>query len=180
MVRIDSFKKTKEQRARSHLRTHRAYLIARRVSCYFTMINRVALIGQLQQEETLEKLLALVQPAPFACDRLVSHLYQSRRESYRRTCETAGKSDKQIERCVISTFQVTESMGFKGDVRQWEDLPRVGGLAFRRPHAHHARFVWRARHHGVTQSVPARPLKAWSGKGSNLNRRAIAARCSAV
>jgi hypothetical protein len=33
---------------------------------------------------------------------------------YRRTCETAGKSGKKIERCVISTFQVAESMGFKG------------------------------------------------------------------
>jgi hypothetical protein len=30
-------------------------------------------------------------------DRFVSHLYQSRRQ-YRRTCETAGKSGKQIER----------------------------------------------------------------------------------
>jgi hypothetical protein len=33
---------------------------------------------------------------------------------------------KQIERCVISTFQVAESMGFKGDFRQWEHLLRVG------------------------------------------------------
>jgi hypothetical protein len=36
------------------------------------------------------------------------------------------KSGKQIERCVISTFQIAESMGFKGDFRQWEDLLRVG------------------------------------------------------
>jgi len=45
---------------------------------------------------------------------------------YRRTCETAAKSGKQIARCVISTFQVAESMGFKGDFRQWEDLLRMG------------------------------------------------------
>jgi hypothetical protein len=37
-----------------------------------------------------------------------------------------GKSGKQIERCVISTFQVAEGMGFKGDFRQWEHLLRVG------------------------------------------------------
>ena len=38
----------------------------------------------------------------------------------------AGKSGKQIERCVISSFQVAESIGFKGDFRQWEDLLRIG------------------------------------------------------
>jgi hypothetical protein len=37
----------------------------------------------------------------------------------------SGKSGKQIERCAISTFQVAESMGFKGDFRQWEQLLRV-------------------------------------------------------
>jgi hypothetical protein len=63
--------------------------------------------------------------APVERDRFVSHLYQARRH-YRRTCETAGKSGKQIERCVISTFQVAESMGFKGDFRQWEHLLRIG------------------------------------------------------
>jgi hypothetical protein len=41
-----------------------------------------------------------------------------------RTCETAGKSVKQIERCVIGAFRIAESMGFKGDFREWEDLLR--------------------------------------------------------
>ena len=41
-------------------------------------------------------------------------------------CETAGKSGKRIERCVIASFQVAESMGFKGEFRQWEELLRVG------------------------------------------------------
>ena len=68
-------------------------------------MNRAALIDQIQQaRETLEKLLTLLQSAPVERDRFVSHLYQSRRE-YRRTCETAGKSGKQIERCVIASFQ---------------------------------------------------------------------------
>ena len=48
------------------------------------------------------------------------------RREYRRTCETAGKSGKQIERCVISSFQIAESMGFRGDFREWEDLLRIG------------------------------------------------------
>jgi hypothetical protein len=67
----------------------------------------------------LERLLTLLKSAPPECDRFASHLYQSRRD-YRQACETAGKSGKQIERCVISSFQVAESMGFKGAFRQWE------------------------------------------------------------
>jgi hypothetical protein len=51
---------------------------------------------------------------------------KSRKPQYRRTCETAGKSGKPIERCIISTFQVAESKGFKGEFRQWEDLVRIG------------------------------------------------------
>ncbi|HEY5707493.1 MAG TPA: hypothetical protein VIS96_18185 [Terrimicrobiaceae bacterium] len=58
-------------------------------------------------------------------DRFVSHLYQSRRE-YRLVCERPGKGTKQIERCLISTFQIAERMGFKGDFRQWEHLLRAG------------------------------------------------------
>ena len=89
-------------------------------------MDRTLLIDQIQRaRETLEKLLALLQSAPVERDRFVSHLYQARRE-YRRTCETAGKSGKQIERCVISSFQIAESMSFKGEFRHWEDLPRVG------------------------------------------------------
>ena len=109
--------------------------IYRRLWMYFPMIsivilhdtvNRTALIDRIQQaRETLEKPLALLESAPVERDRFVSHLYQSRRE-YRRTCETAGKSGKQIERCVISSFQIAESMGFKGEFRQWEHLLRIG------------------------------------------------------
>jgi len=89
-------------------------------------MNRTALIDQIQQaRETLEKLLPLLQSTPVERDRFVSHLYQSRRE-YRRTCETAGKSGKEIERCVIASFRVAESRGFKGEFRQWEELLRIG------------------------------------------------------
>ena len=58
-------------------------------------------------------------------DKFAAHLYRSRRE-YRSACERADKGEKQIERRVISTFQIAESMGFKGDFRQWEYLLRVG------------------------------------------------------
>jgi hypothetical protein len=74
----------------------------------------------LKTKTALEKLLALLER-----DRFVYHLYQPRRE-YRRTCESIGKSGKEIERCVISTFQVAESRGFKGEVPQWDHLLRIG------------------------------------------------------
>jgi hypothetical protein len=66
------------------------------------------------------------------------HAAENRLED-RRTCETAGKSGKQIERCVISTFQVAESMGFKGEFRQWEHLPRIeSDRGFLCPHSRSA------------------------------------------
>ena len=89
-------------------------------------MNRVTLTERIEEARKVsEKLLTLLQTAPVERDRFVSHLYLSRRE-YRRTCETAGKSGKQIERCVISTFRIAESMGFKGELRQWEQLFRIG------------------------------------------------------
>jgi hypothetical protein len=35
-------------------------------------------------------------------------------------------SSKQIERCIISSFQVAGSIGFKGEFRPWEELLRIG------------------------------------------------------
>jgi hypothetical protein len=79
-----------------------------------------ALIELIEEaRQTLERLLTLLQSAPPEPDRFVSHLYQSRRE-FRRTCETAGKSGKEIERSVIASFRIAESMAFKGEFRQWE------------------------------------------------------------
>jgi hypothetical protein len=39
--------------------------------------------------------------------------------------ERPGKGNKAIERTVISTFQVAQSLGFNGDFRAWEHLLRV-------------------------------------------------------
>ena len=87
-------------------------------------MNRAAVIEQLKAaQQTLEKLLGLLESSEQ--DRFVSHLYRSRRE-YRLVCQRAGKGGKPIERCVISTFKIAESIGFKGDLRQWEELLRVG------------------------------------------------------
>jgi hypothetical protein len=73
-------------------------------------------------QQTAQQLLADLQRSEH--DKFAAHLYRSRRE-YRSACERSGKGGKQIERCLISTFQVAESMGFKGDFRQWEHLLRI-------------------------------------------------------
>jgi hypothetical protein len=66
--------------------------------------------------------------------RLVGYLYYGRngqsRSAYRRTCESAGKSGKQIERCLILTFRVAESICFTREFRQWEHLLLTGGHGF--------------------------------------------------
>jgi hypothetical protein len=44
----------------------------------------------------------------------VAHLYQARKQ-YRLVCERPNKGNKAIEREVISSYQVAQSLGFKGD-----------------------------------------------------------------
>jgi hypothetical protein len=87
-------------------------------------MNREAFIEKLTQvQQIVEQLLAQLQASEH--DKFAAHLYRSRKE-YRAVCQRAGKSGKQIERCVISTFRIAESMGFKGEFRQWEELLRIG------------------------------------------------------
>ena len=87
-------------------------------------MHRETFIDKLTEvQQTVEQLLAELQASEH--DRFAAHLYRSRRE-YRSVCQRAGKGGKQIERCVISTFQVAGSMGFRGEFRQWEHLLRVG------------------------------------------------------
>jgi hypothetical protein len=74
-------------------------------------------------QQTVEQLLAELQAREH--DKSAVHLYRSRRE-YRSACDRSGKGGKQLERCLISTFQVAENLGFKGDFRQCEQLPRIG------------------------------------------------------
>ena len=87
-------------------------------------MNRTAFIEKLTEiQRTVEQLLTQLQASEH--DAFAAHLYQSRRE-YRLACDHSGKSGKQIERCLISTFKVAESIGFKGEFRQWEELLRIG------------------------------------------------------
>jgi hypothetical protein len=86
----------------------------------------IAKLADIQQNAG--QLLAELQASEH--DAFASHLYRSRQE-YRLVCQRAGKGGKPIERCAISTFKIAESMGFKGDFRQWEDLLRVSDHFFK-------------------------------------------------
>ncbi len=76
------------------------------------MMNRAAFIEKLTEiQRTVEGLLTQLKASEH--DAFAAHLYQSRRE-YRLACDHSGKSGKQIERCLISTFKVAESIGLQG------------------------------------------------------------------
>ena len=84
-------------------------------------MDRAAVIEQLKQtQDTLAKLLALLEAGE--ADKFAGYLYQSRRQ-YRRTSERPNKGNKAIERTVISTYQVAQSLGFN------RRLPCLGALA---------------------------------------------------
>ena len=99
------------------------FLIIQSIVKYHDM-NRETFIARLTEvQQIVEQLRAQVQANEH--DAFAAHLYRSRRE-FRSACERAGKSGKAIERCVISTFRIAESIGFKGELCQWEDLLRIG------------------------------------------------------
>ncbi len=86
-------------------------------------MHRETFIARLTEvQRSVEQLLVELQANEH--DKFAAHLYRSRRE-YRSVCQRAGKSGKQIERCIISTFRDAESIGFKGEFRQWEHLLRI-------------------------------------------------------
>jgi hypothetical protein len=110
-----------------------------------------AIVGRASLQWRIPHAMDLVSPQPFwplkngllsvypslksdvTCD-VTAHLYRSRKE-YRSVCQRAGKSGKQIEPCVISTFQ---------SLRAWlqRRLSRVGALAEN----------WRVRSHCLLEA----------------------------
>ena len=70
----------------------------------------------------LAKLLALLQAGE--AEKFAAHLYQARRQ-YRRASERPNKGNKAIEREILSSYQIAQSLGFNGDFRAWEHLLRI-------------------------------------------------------
>ena len=86
-------------------------------------MNRATFIGRLTAvHQTFEQLLAQLRASE--ADKFAAHLYQARKQ-YRLVCERPNKGNKAVDREVVSTFQVAQSLGFEGDFRQWEHLLRI-------------------------------------------------------
>ena len=86
-------------------------------------MNRATFIEKLTEvRRTVDHLLAQLQASDH--DRFVAHLYQARKQ-YRLVCERPNKGNKAIEREIISSYQVAQSLGFNGDFRAWEHLLRI-------------------------------------------------------
>ena len=86
-------------------------------------MNRATFMEKLTEvQRNVEQLLAQLQSSEH--DKFAAHLYQARKQ-YRLVCERPNKGNKAIEREVISTFQVAQSLGFNGDFRAWEHLLRI-------------------------------------------------------
>jgi hypothetical protein len=86
-------------------------------------MNRAAVIEQLKTtRQTLDKLLTLLESSEADSSRLIS---TSPARQYRRTSERPNKGNKAIEREIISSYQIAQSLGFNGDFRAWEHLLRI-------------------------------------------------------
>ena len=76
-------------------------------------MNRATFIETLAEvQRNVQQLLDQLQASE--ADKFVGHLYHARRQ-YRLVCERPNKGNKAIEREIISSYQVAQSLGFNGD-----------------------------------------------------------------
>jgi hypothetical protein len=103
----------------------RPYDLQRRLDRVISrLMHRETFLTKLTEiQQNVDFLLSQLQASEH--DKFAAHLYRSRRE-FRSACERSGKSGKPIERSVIASFRIAETLGFKGDYRQWEHLLRIG------------------------------------------------------
>ena len=86
-------------------------------------MKRATIIEKLTEvQQTVAQLLAQLQASE--AKKLVMHLYQARKQ-YRLVCERPNKGNTAIEREIISSYQLAQSLGFNGDYRVWEHLLRI-------------------------------------------------------
>jgi hypothetical protein len=86
-------------------------------------MNRATFIEKpTEVQKIVEQLLAQLQASEH--DKFAAHLYHARRE-YRHVLDRPSKGSKALERCVLSSFQIAQSLGFSGDYRAWEHLLRI-------------------------------------------------------
>jgi hypothetical protein len=87
------------------------------------IMNRAIFVEKLTEvQRTVQQLLVQLQASE--TDKFVAHLYQARKQ-YRLVCERPNKGNKVIEREVLASYQIAQSLGFHGDFRAWEHLLRI-------------------------------------------------------
>ena len=87
-------------------------------------MNRAMFVEKLTKvQQTMGQLLTQLRASEH--DHVVAHLYQARKQ-YRLVCEGPNKGNKAIERNVLSTYEVAQSLGFNRDFRAWEHLLWIG------------------------------------------------------
>ena len=86
-------------------------------------MNRATFIETLTElQRNVQQLLDQLQASE--ADKFVGRLYHARKQ-YRLVCERPNKGNKAIEREIISSYHVAQSLGFNGDYRAWEHLLRI-------------------------------------------------------
>jgi hypothetical protein len=68
-----------------------------------------------------DRLTSHVNDAKALADPFAAHYFVARRE-YRWAVDRSGKSGSKIERAVLSSYKTAMTLGFKGSIREWEDL----------------------------------------------------------
>jgi hypothetical protein len=86
-------------------------------------MNRAAMIEQLKQtQEMIAKLLSLLEAGE--ADKLPL-TFTSHADNTGALPSDQTRAPKAIEREIISSYQIAQSLGFNGDFRAWEHLLRI-------------------------------------------------------
>jgi len=75
--------------------------------------------------ELLAEASVLVDEARARKDPFAAHVYQARQQ-YRAAVDTSTKSGKRIEMCVQTTYIKAMALGYKGSIRDWQEVLRPG------------------------------------------------------
>src|SRR4029077_4206335 len=133
-------------------------------------------------QQTVAQLLAQLQASEAKASeakKLVMHLYQARKQ-YRLVCERPNKGNKAIEREIISSYQLAQSLGFKGDFRAWEHLVRIHECELESKDQHDRSSVCRTAGKFLDESGDSFDVNITTASESSIHRRPFAGEVPAI
>jgi hypothetical protein len=141
-------------------------------------VNRATIIEKLTEvQQTVAQLLAQLQANE--AKKLVMHLYQARKQ-YRLVCERPNKGNTAIEREIISSYQLAQSLGFKGDFRAWEHLVRIHECQLESKDQHDRSSVCRTAGEALDESGDSFDVNITTASESSIHRRPFAGEVPAI